>query len=169
MPLQPNGAGLTEGAPVSFTPPASQSLQRIEGLGITGFGFEPTFNVPPQQVVGPRNGTIEAFVKTCQRWRLSQDQQVVLLGYKGSEFFGREFLEGRLIAPPQDVRERAGYVLAISIGLGSLFNDSENAELTWLKAPREELSGDSPLAYMLEGRMTNLMYVATMVAHERGM
>jgi len=72
-------------------------------------------------------------------------------------------------APSQDVRERAGYILAISVGLGSLFDDSERAELAWLKAPRDALNGNSSLAYMLEGRMANLMHVATMVARERGM
>jgi hypothetical protein len=46
----------------------------------------------------------------------------------------QQFLEGRVLAPPQDVRERAGYILAVSIGLSSLFVESERAELEWLKA-----------------------------------
>lgn len=62
-----------------------------------------------------------------------------------------------------------GYILAISVGLGSLFDNSERAELAWLNAPRDALNGSSPLAYMLEGRMANLVDVATMVARDRGM
>ncbi len=177
MPLQPNGAGLTESDVAYLNVPAPQRIQRIEGLGVAGLASEPTFDVspkqtadvPPKQIASAKIGTIDAFVKTCQRWHLSPQQQVTLLGYKGSEFFGQQLLEGRLVAPPQDVRERAGYILAISVGLGSLFDDSEHAELAWLNAPRDALSGSSPLAYMLEGRMANLMYVATMVARERGL
>ena len=129
----------------------------------------PTFDVPPKQTVSAKSGTIDAFIKTCQRWHLSPQQQITLLGYNGSEFFGQQLLEGRLVAPPQDVRERAGYILAISVGLGSLFDDFERAELAWLNAPRDALNGSSPLAYMLEGRMANLVDVATMVARDRGM
>src|ERR1700688_3240770 len=125
MPLQPNGAGLTEGAVVHWNAPTSQHPQHIEGLGVAGLASGPTFHVPPKQAASFNSGTIDAFVKTCQRWHLSPEQQIVLLGYNGSEFFGQQLLEGRLIAPSQDVRERAGYILAISIGLGSLFDNSE--------------------------------------------
>lgn len=169
MPLQPNGAGLTESASAYLNAPAVQRVHRIEGFGIAGLASDPAFDVPPEQTANAKNGTIDAFVKTCQRWHLSPQQQISLLGYNGSEFFGQQLLEGRLVAPPQDVCERAGYILAISIGLGSLFDESERAELAWLNTPREKLNGRSPLAYMLEGRMANLMYVATMVARERGM
>ena len=74
-----------------------------------------------------------------------------------------------VLSPPQDVQERAGYVLAISVGLGSLFDDAEDAELAWLNTPREDLKGRSPLACMLEGRMANVIEVALLVNRERGM
>jgi Protein of unknown function (DUF2384) len=169
MPLQPNGAGLAENADAHLNTPAPQHVQHIERLGIAGLAPGPAFDVPPKQIASAKSGTIDSFVKTCQRWHLSRQQQITLLGYNGSEFFGQEILEGRRVAPPQDVRERAGYILAISMGLGSLFDESECAELVWLNTPRDALNGRSPLAYMLEGRMANLMYVATMVARERGM
>lgn len=169
MSLQPNGAGLTEDGVAHLNAPEPQRVQHIEGFGLAGLASRTTFDVPPTQAASVKSGIIDAFVKICQRWHLSPKQQVILLGYDGSEFFGQQLLEGRLIAPSQDVRERAGYILAISVGLGSLFDNSERAELAWLKAPRDALNGNSPLAYMLEGRMANLMHVATMVARERGM
>ena len=169
MPLQPNGAGLTESAVAYLNEPTSQRAQHTEGFGVAGLASGPTFDVPPKQAVSSTSGALDAFVKTCQRWHLSPEQQIILLGYNGSEFFGRQLLEGRLVAPSQDVRERAGYILAISLGLGSLFDNSERAELAWLNAPRDALNGSSPLKHMLEGRMVNLMNVATMVARERGM
>jgi hypothetical protein len=112
---------------------------------------------------------LDAFVKTCQRWHLSAEQQVILLGYKGSEFVGRRFLEGRFIALSQDGKDRTGYVLSISIGLGSLFDESEEAELAWLTVAREAFGGKSALDFMLEGHLANLMVVADLVAYERGL
>jgi hypothetical protein len=51
-------------------------------------------------------------------------------------------LEGRILAPPQDVRDRAGYILAIGIGLSSLFDESERAELEWLNTSPFDLLVD---------------------------
>jgi Protein of unknown function (DUF2384) len=170
MSLRPNGMGLSESATAAYlNVPAPLRVQHIEDTKAAGLGSRLTFDVPTKQTPSALSGTIDAFVKTCQRWHLSPQQQIILLGYDGSGFFGQQILDGRLLAPPQDVRERAGYVLAISIGLGSLFDESERAELEWLNAPRDVLNGRSPLAYMLEGRMANLMYVAMMVARERGL
>lgn len=170
MALQPNGTGLVDGnARPDWNALAPQHVQREEAFGSVGLAPGLALNLPPTQPAAVRSGVLEAFLKTCQRWHLSLEQQVILLGYKGSEFFGLQFLEGRVLAPPQDVRERAGYILAISIGLGSLFDKSERAELAWLNAPRKALNGRSALAYMLEGRMANLMDIAAMVDHERGM
>jgi hypothetical protein len=123
-----------------------------------------------QQPTGPSpRGAVDALVKTCQRWHLSTSDQISLLGYSGSESLGLQFLEGRLSAPPQDARDRGGYILGISLGLGALFNDSEEAELLWLREPRPALGGRSAIDFMLEGRMANLMVVAQIVAAERGL
>jgi len=170
MSLQPNGAGLSDrDAGAHWNALIPQHVQHEAAFWSAGLAPGVTLNLPPMQPVSVRSGVLDAFAKTCQRWHLSLEQQIVLLGYKGSEFFGLQLLEGRVLSPPQDVTERAGYILAISIGLGSLFGESERAELAWLNAPRDALNGSSPLAYMLEGRMANLMNVAAMVAHERGM
>jgi hypothetical protein len=169
MALQPNGHGLNEGAADPWNLPPSQRTQQNEPAGIAGRPSAAKFDVTPQQSPIFRSGTIDAFVKTCQRWHLSPAQQIILLGYKGSEFFGLQILDGLILSPPQDVRDRVGYVLAISVGLGFMFDDSERDELGWLHTPRQAFNGNSSLAHMLKGRMENLMDVATMVAHERGL
>src|SRR6185437_6236183 len=102
MALQPNGHGLTENAavPSSFPPP--QHAQQNEPSGILGRASGAEFNAPLQQSAFPRSGTIDAFIKTCQRWHLSSAQQIVLLGYRGSELFGAQILDGLVLSPPQD-------------------------------------------------------------------
>jgi hypothetical protein len=160
MALQPNGHGLNEGAADPWNLPPSQRTQQNEPAGIAGRPSAAKFDVTPQQSPIFRSGTIDAFVKTCQRWHLSPAQQIILLGYKCSEFFGLLILDGLILSPPQDVRDRVGYVLAISVGLGFMFDDSERAELGWLQTPRQAFNENSPLAHMLKGRMENLMEVA---------
>jgi hypothetical protein len=121
------------------------------------------------QLAPSYKGLVDAFAKTCQRWHLSAAEQVILLGYKGSEFLGQQLLDGLFFELSQDARDRVGYILGISLGLGALFDEHEEAELSWLMAPRDALSGQSALNFMLEGRMVNLMIVADMIARERGL
>jgi hypothetical protein len=113
-------------------------------------------------------GMFDAFVKTCQRWRLEERLHATLLGYKDYEFLGQQLLHGYVPPRTQDVRDRIGYVLAISLGLGALFNEDADAELSWLTTEHPLLK-TSPLDFMLRGRMINLITVADIVRAERGL
>ena len=98
---------------------------------------------------------------------MPESDQLVLLGYRDNEFFGLQLLRGRWLSAPQDVRDRTGYVLGISVGLGAIFNESIEAEVAWLNHPHQRLRGQTPLALMLQGAMRHLMTVNTLVAEER--
>src|SRR5258708_3950758 len=82
-----------------------------------------------QQSPGPVAGVMEAFIKICQRWRLSDDQQMILLGYPNATSFFNQLKLGHMPLISQDTKDRIGYVLHISIGLGAIYNDVEEAEL----------------------------------------
>jgi hypothetical protein len=140
------------------------------GIG-GGLGLHPVPRhiTPPTQSQPSGKGLVDAFAKTCQRWHLSPAEQIILLGYKGSEFLGQQLLEGRFLELSQDARDRVGHVLGVSLGLGALFDEHEGAELGWLTAPREAFNGQSALSFMLEGHMVNLLIVGDMVARERGL
>ena len=123
---------------------------------------------------GPREtheirGILRVFIETCRRWNLSLEDQVVLLGYRSGDRVGIQVLNGRLRIHSQDIKDRSGYVIAISIGLGILYGESIDAENQWLRRPREILDGRSPLDYMLGGRMINLITINRMVERERGL
>jgi hypothetical protein len=113
-------------------------------------------------------GMFDAFVKTCQRWRLEERWHATLLGYKDNEFLGQQLLRGYVPPRTQDVRDRIGYVLTISLGLGALFNEDADAELSWL-TKEHPLLNTSPLEFMLRGRMINLITVADIVRAERAL
>jgi hypothetical protein len=116
-----------------------------------------------------RRGAMDAFVNTCQRWKLSHQETLILLGYGDNPFLGRQILDSRMLATPQDARDRAAYVLAISVGLGTLFNETADAERKWLGLSHTKLNGKAPLAFMLEGRMANIFVVLQLVERERNL
>lgn len=115
-----------------------------------------------------RRGAVEGFVRTCERWRLRFPDQVILLGYRGNEFAAQPILLGR-VRPSQDVLDRTGYILSISIGLASLYQESIEAEIGWLKRAHSSLAGAAPLDVMLDGKMLSMIRVHTLVMAERGL
>ena len=139
--------------------PLSPSLRSI---------IQPVPKQDEEKTSNPR-GIFEAFVKTCQRWELDLDKQITLLGCRENISTGHQILSGRIIFPSQDIVDRAGYIVGISLGLGSIFGEVVDAEIAWLKCPRVGLQNKSPLDYMLEGHLVNLFVIAEMVKHERGL
>ncbi len=115
-------------------------------------------------------GTVEAFVNTCRRWRLEDEQRFGLLGYRtGCHHFGRLLLSGLADARSRDEEARIRHVISISLGLEILFGNDVDAENAWLRCPREELDHASPLNHMLEGDVDHLSRVAALVRRERGL
>ena len=123
---------------------------------------------PETDAPRPR-GIFEAFVKTCRRWRLDHNRQAALLGHPLPSTLGVYVLTGSVLSPSVDVRERATRVFEISLGLGTLFDEDPKVENEWLRTPRARLGNASPLDHMLEGPMDNLLAVAELVRHERGL
>ena len=180
MPIQPNGhTGLRadeetrRAASVPLSVFMQENKERVFSARPTELtrrrGRISQADTPVRQQAPVRPPLVDVFIKTCQRWRLSEAQQITLLGYEGCEALGRELLAGRLLQPSQDVRDRTGYVLGISIGLGTLFNEAAEPERLWLNKPHSNLAGKSPLEFMLEGQMKNIMIVAAIVEQERGL
>ena len=114
-------------------------------------------------------GIFEAFVKTCQRWHLDHKKQAALLGHPLPNTLGVYVSTGLVLSPSVDVRERATRVFEISLGLGTLFDEDPEVENEWLRTPRARFGNASPLDHMLEGPMENLLAVAELVRHERGL
>jgi hypothetical protein len=121
------------------------------------------------QSIAPPRGVMDGFVKTCQRWGLTEAQELLLLGYGDNEFLGLQLLNGRWLRPSQDVKDRVGYVVGISVGLGAIFDEVLEAEVRWLNTIHSRLGSTTPLDYMLGGRMSALMIVSNLVEEERAL
>lgn len=156
---------------------AEQSGGRNEGGFASNVGLVPATFLQTQdlqrQPIRPDSsalaGMFEAFVKTCERWQLKQPDQAILLGYQDHQFLGQQLLMGFMPPRTQDVKDRIGYVLAISLGLGTLFNEDAAVERGWLNTEHGLLRGTTPLQFLLQGHMANLIDVAEIVRRERGL
>lgn len=135
------------------------------GLGSNLLAF-PSLSPIANENSRPRRGAIDGFIKTCERWRLNQAEQLVLLGYAGNGIAGIPVLSGHSKCS-QDVIDRVGYVVSTSLGLASLFNDNIDNEVRWLNQPKDELGGTSPMATMMSGRMVDMMRIVGLVLKER--
>ncbi|MYA87769.1 MAG: DUF2384 domain-containing protein [Boseongicola sp. SB0662_bin_57] len=122
----------------------------------------------PPESCEPR-GVPKVFVDTCRRWGLETDQQLTLLGYQPGDSIGIQVLRGRVRTLSRDATDRAGYVIAISVGLAILYGENIAAEKRWLRHERAAFGGRSPLDRMLDGDMTALIIVNGMVERERGL
>lgn len=129
--------------------------------------FEPHIYDPVQQRSILASGLIEVFVKTCQRWRLSEEEQMTLLGYPDAPVFFKHLKSGHAPLLSQDTKDRVGYILDISLGLGALYNESQEAELSWLQKRRRQFEGRSAMEYMLRGKLIHLITVVEAVLEER--
>ena len=121
------------------------------------------------QEEGRPKGILSAFAFVCERWALTRDDQFRLLGFPPGDMVAQGLLGGGLPASSQDIRERVGYVVGISIALGGLFARRQEAELAWLNQRRVTLDGKSPLQCMLQRRMVNLVQVSELLRQERGL
>jgi hypothetical protein len=157
----------------AFNPSSLNQEQPSQGQTLGAVGLDSNRVLRPNlwketnENVKARKGAIDGFVKTCERWRLIQSDQIILLGYSGNELAGLPVLMGR-VRPSQDVLDRTGYVLSISIGLSALFNNSIPSEVDWLTKAHSSLNA-TPMQTMLSGKMLDMIRVANLVSHERAL
>lgn len=71
---------------------------------------------------------------------------------------------GTTVRPEMD-REQLGKVLAISVGLGTIFNESADAERAWMQEPHQSLR-TRPITAVLAGSIDEVL---DLVNKERGL
>jgi len=107
-----------------------------------------------------------AFFRIAERWGLSVNQALTLLGApsKSLYFLWKKGQGGRL---PHDTLERISYLLGIYKGLQILFASPDRAD-AWVKKPNEAFGGQSALRRMLAGNVSDLQAVRQYIDHVRG-
>lgn len=118
---------------------------------------------------GPGPSTIpvelEAFFALADKWDLSTDEQIRLLGSPGRSTFFKWKKEGGAL--PVDTLERISHVLGVWKSLQILF-PAEDRGCAWLRRQNDFFQGGSALSVMLTGHFSDLYRVRWYLDAQRG-
>lgn len=107
---------------------------------------------------------LEAFFKIADRWQLSAEERITLLGSPGRSTYFKWKKEGASL--PADTRERLSHIFGIWKSLRILFTQDDRSE-AWIRAKNRYFDGASALDVMLEG-MAGLIRVRRYLDAQRG-
>ncbi len=107
---------------------------------------------------------LETFFAMADKWKLSTDEQIILLGSPGRSTFFKWKKEGGAL--PADTRERLSHMLGIWKSLRILFTQDDRGE-AWIRARNRYFDGASALDVMLEG-MSGVIRVRRYLDAQRG-
>jgi len=108
---------------------------------------------------------LEAFFGMADRWHLSADEQILLLGSPGRSTFFKWKKDGGNL--PADTQERLSHLLGIWKSLRILFTVDERGE-EWIRHPNRYFDGASALDVMLEGSVASIYRVRRYLDVQRG-
>lgn len=119
----------------------------------------------PKTASGP---ALRTFFKIAERWDLSVEEQMKLLGIgaRSTFFKWKQDRDGRLT---MDTLERISYILGIFKALNILLPDEDAAD-KWIKKPNEApiFGGKSALVRLLSGHVSDLYVVRQFLDAQRG-
>lgn len=107
---------------------------------------------------------LETFFAIADRWKLSTDEQIALLGSPGRSTFFKWKKDGGSL--PQDTLERLSHILGIWKSLRILFTQDERGE-AWIRSKNLYFDGASALDVMFEG-MSGIIRVRRYLDAQRG-
>jgi uncharacterized protein (DUF2384 family) len=114
--------------------------------------------------ITPIPAGLEAFVNIAERWKLSTDEQLNLLGSPARSTYFKWKKEGRSL--PKDTIERISHLLAIFKALEILLPDNRAAD-EWIRKPNAYFGDESALNVMLGG-FSDIYRVRQYVDAQRG-
>ncbi len=100
---------------------------------------------------------LRAFFKLADRWDLSVEDQMILLGQPSRSTFYNWKAE-KISGVPHDTLSRLSHLMAIQHALHTLFSDDKQA-YEWVQKPNDQLAGQSALSRLLAGDLTDLYVV----------
>jgi uncharacterized protein (DUF2384 family) len=125
-------------------------------------------DVDPTQLpsaAGPAIDDFAVFFALADRWRLTTDQQITLLGAPARSTFFKWKKDGGLVST--DTEERISHLLAIFKALEILFPDPERAD-GWLRRPNRFFQNRAALDVMLGGKLADILSVRHYLDAQRG-
>lgn len=108
---------------------------------------------------------LEAFFALAEKWDLSTEEQIRLLGSPGRSTFFKWKKDGGAVPP--DTLERISHALGIWKSLQILFPSEERGR-GWLRRPNDFFEGATALEVMLTGKFSDLYRVRWYLDAQRG-
>jgi uncharacterized protein (DUF2384 family) len=110
---------------------------------------------------------MNAFANIAEKFGLSTDEQLALLGHPARSTYFKWKKEGGVL--PRDTQERISYVLGIYKALQILLSDTESAD-SWIRRPNTAplFDGRSALELMTQGSLVDLYRVRSYLDAQRG-
>ena len=111
---------------------------------------------------------LRTFLRIAELWRLSVDQQMVLLGVTARSTYFKWKRDPNAVLP-KDTLERISYILGVYKALQILLPDEMAAD-EWVRQPNAASSfgGQSALDRMLSGQVADLFVVRQYLDAQRG-
>ena len=109
---------------------------------------------------------LRAVLNLLDKWRLSQQEKLVLLGAPSERTFQR-WRAGAIGPLPNDTVHRLGDLLGIHKALRYMFTDLARA-YAWVKRPNEAFGGRPALDVMLQGAPSDISRIRAYLDAERG-
>ena len=120
--------------------------------------------VPAEQV----QAGLRAFYRIVEKWRLSNEEAMVLLGQPTrATYFNWKRGDVSKATRSLDLASRLSYVIGIFKSLEIIYQEPELAD-RWVAAPNLAFGGQSALDRMMGGQMTDLAAVRDYLDSVRG-
>lgn len=113
----------------------------------------------------PAPSYLDVFFALAESWRLSAEQQIVLLGSPSRSTYFKWKKDGGSVSA--DTEERISHLLSIFKALEILFPDPDRATL-WLRRENRFFEDRAALDVMLGGRLTDILLVRNYLDAQRG-
>lgn len=108
---------------------------------------------------------LPVFFSLADKWSLTTDQQINLLGAPARSTFFKWKKEGGLISP--DTVERVSLLVSIYKALQIIFPNTDAAD-EWIRRPNKRFDNQSALDVMLRGKVTDIDIVRAYLDAQRG-
>ena len=115
----------------------------------------------PPQAIDPA-AALRGFFAIMQAWGLTNEDARALLGVPAERTF-YAWRAGNAVRVPMDTLRRIGYVAGIYRALQTLYSDASLAD-GWIQRPNQAFGGQTPLARMGAGDVTDLAAVRAYLA-----
>jgi len=149
----------------AFESQFEERLVRMERRQEGPFARRPDEGAVSPYTAARLTGPIQFIRKLVELWSLDDGAKTAVLGFEqGDQRSVEALLAGRSSIRGRDLKDRITALVRIRTLLSNLFRDPD-AERTWMRTPREEFEGNSPLDLLRDGSMERLLELRQYVEH----